>query len=299
MAIVVALAAREADAPLPPGGFAMDASPQRAAFRRLHESGCFVIPNPWDTGTSLMLKHLGFKALATTSSGFSFSQGLPDADWAVPRDMALGHIADIVKATDLPVNADFESGYAHDPDAVAENVRLCAETGVAGLSIEDNAGDKAKPLYDFDFALARIKAAVAALKGTGVMLTARCEAHLLGTPEPQKEAVKRLVAFAEAGADVLYAPGLRTPEQIREVVSAVAPKPVNLLIAGPIGISVADAAALGVRRVSVGSAFSRAAWGGFLKAAREVAGQGTFTALAEAEPFAALNSFFKSHGAPH
>jgi 2-methylisocitrate lyase-like PEP mutase family enzyme len=248
----------------------MDASPQRAAFRRLHESGCFVIPNPWDTGTSLMLKHLGFKALATTSSGFSFSQGLPDADWAVPRDMALGHIADIVKATDLPVNADFESGYAHDPDAVAENVRLCAETGVAGLSIEDNAGDKAKPLYDFDFALARIKAAV-----------------------------KRLVAFAEAGADVLYAPGLRTPEQIREVVSAVAPKPVNLLIAGPIGISVADAAALGVRRVSVGSAFSRAAWGGFLKAAREVAGQGTFTALAEAEPFAALNSFFKSHGAPH
>lgn len=268
----------------------------RAAFAKLHESGCFVIPNPWDTGTALMLKHLGFKALATTSSGFSFSRGLPDTDWAVPRDMALGHIAEIVSATDLPVNADFESGYAHEPEAVAGNCRLCAATGVAGLSIEDNSGKPGEPLYPFDLALERIKAAVDALKGTGVLLTARSEAHLFGVPDAQKVAAKRLVAFAEAGADVLYAPGLRTPEQIREVVAAVAPKPVNLLLSGPIGISVADAAAFGVRRVSVGSALARAAWGGFLKSARELAGQGTFNSLAEAEPFAALNTFFRTHG---
>lgn len=268
----------------------------RATFARLHQSGCFVIPNPWDIGTSLMLKHLGFKALATTSSGFSFSKGLPDTDWAVPRDMVLGHVAEIVAATDLPVNADFESGYAHDPDGVAENCRLCAATGVAGLSIEDNSGDPAAPVYPFDLAVERIRAAVAALKGTGVLLTARAEAHLLGVPEPQKEVVKRLVAFAEAGADVLYAPGLRTHEQIREVVQAVAPKPVNLLISGPIGLTVADAAGLGVRRVSVGSALARAAWGGFLKAARELAGEGSFHSLAEAEPFGALNTFFRTHG---
>jgi 2-methylisocitrate lyase-like PEP mutase family enzyme len=268
----------------------------RAAFAKLHASGCFVIPNPWDIGTALMLKHLGFKALATTSSGFSFSRGLPDTDWAVPRDMALPHIAEIVGATDLPVNADFESGYAHAPEDVAENCRLCAATGVAGLSIEDNSASAAEPLYAFDLAVERIKAAVAALKGTGVLLTARSEAHLAGVPDAQKVAVKRLVAFAEAGADVLYAPGLRTPEQIREVVQTVAPKPVNLLLSGPIGISVADAAALGVRRVSVGSALARAAWGGFLKSARELAGQGTFNSLAEAEPFAALNTFFRTHG---
>lgn len=275
----------------------MDVSPQRNAFRKLHESGCFVIPNPWDTGTALMLKHLGFKALATTSSGFSFSRGLPDTDWAVPRDMALGHIAEIVTATDLPVNADFESGYAHDPGAVAENCRLCAATGVAGLSIEDNTGDPARPLYDFTLAVERVRAAAEALTGTGVLLTARSEAHLFGVPEARGVALKRLVAFAEAGADVLYAPGLRMAEHIREVVEAVAPKPVNLLISGPVGLSVADAAALGVRRISVGSALARAAWGGFLKSARELAGQGTFDTLADAEPFGVLNAFFRSHGA--
>lgn len=275
----------------------MDATARRAAFRRLHESGCFVIPNPWDVGTALMLKHLGFKALATTSSGLSFSRGLPDTDWAVPRDMALAHIAEIVRATDLPVNADFESGYAHDPAGVAENCRLCAETGVAGLSIEDNTGNPAAPLYDFDQAVARIQAAVAALKGTGVLLTARCEAHLCGVPDAQREAVRRLKAFAEAGADVLYAPGLRTPDQIREIVAAVAPKPVNLLVSAPIGLSVQDIAALGVRRISVGSALARAAWGGFLRAAREIAGDGTFNALADSEPFGALNTFFRSHSA--
>jgi len=273
----------------------MDASPQRAVFRRLHEGGCFVIPNPWDAGTAIMLKHLGFKALATTSAGFSFSRGLPDADWAVPRDMALEHIAEIVKATDLPVNADFESGYARDPDGVAESCRLCAATGVAGLSIEDHGDSAEEVIYPFDLAVERIRAAAEGLKGTGVMLTARCEAHLFGLPGAQATVLKRLVAYAEAGADVLYAPGLRTPEQIREVVSAVAPKPVNLIISAPIGLSVADAAALGVRRISLGSALARAAWGGFLKAARELAGDGTFHALADAEPFGALNSFFRTH----
>jgi 2-methylisocitrate lyase-like PEP mutase family enzyme len=269
----------------------------RATFRTLHESGCFVIPNPWDVGSALMLKHLGFKALATTSSGLSFSRGLPDAEWAVPLGMALPHIAEIVGATDLPVNADFESGYAHDPETVARNALACATTGVAGLSIEDNAGDRDKPLYDFDLALERVKATVAALRGSGVMLTARCEAHLLGVPDARAIALKRLVAFAEAGADVLYAPGLKTREEIEEVVKAVAPKPVNLIISAPIGLTVADAAAMGVRRISVGSAFARAAWGGFLKAAREVAETGTFDSLKGAESFAALNAFFRDHGA--
>lgn len=273
----------------------MDASPQRAAFRRLHESGCFVIPNPWDIGTAIMLKQLGFKALATTSAGFSFSRGLPDADWAVPRGMALEHIAEIVRATDLPVNADFESGYARDPEGVAENCRLCAATGVAGLSIEDHGDSPEEVIYPLDLAVDRIRAAAEALKGTGVLLTARCEAHLFGLPGAQATVLKRLVAYAEAGADVLYAPGLKTAEQIREVVAAVAPKPVNVIISAPVGLTVDDVAALGVRRISVGSALARAAWGGFLKAAREIAGDGTFHALAEAEPFGALNSFFRSH----
>lgn len=273
----------------------MDASPQRAAFRRLHESGCFVIPNPWDIGTAMMLKHLGFKALATTSSGFSFSRGLPDTDWAVPRDMALAHIAEIVRATDLPVNADFESGYARDPERVAESCRLCAATGVAGLSIEDHGDTPDEVIYPFDLAVERIRAAADALEGTGVLLTARCEAHLFGLPDAQATVLKRLVAYAEAGADVLYAPGLRTPEQIREVVAAVAPKPVNLLISSPIGLTVADAGALGVRRISVGSALARAAWGGFLTAARELAAEGSFDALGAAEPFGALNTFFRTH----
>ncbi len=273
----------------------MDASPQRAAFRRLHESGCFVIPNPWDIGTAMMLKHLGFQALATTSSGFSFSRGLPDTDWAVPRDMALAHIAEIVRATDLPVNADFESGYARDPDGVAESCRLCAVTGVAGLSIEDHGATPDEVIYPLELAVDRIRAAAEALKGTGVLLTARCEAHLFGLPDAQATVLKRLVAYAEAGADVLYAPGLRTPEQIREVVAAVAPKPVNVLISAPIGLTVADAAALGVRRISVGSALARAAWGGFLTAARALAAEGSFEALASAEPFGALNGFFRTH----
>ncbi len=273
----------------------MDPTARRAAFRRLHESGCFVIPNPWDIGTAMMLKHLGFQALATTSSGFSFSRGLPDTDWAVPRDMALAHIAEIVGATDLPVNADFESGYARVPEGVAESCRLCAATGVAGLSIEDHGDTPDEVIYPRDLAVERIRAAADALRGTGVLLTARCEAHLFGLPDAQRMVLDRLVAYAEAGADVLYAPGLKTADQIREVVAAVAPKPVNLLISAPVGLTVADAAALGVRRISVGSALARAAWGGFLNAAREIADAGSFEAFGEAEPFGALNGFFRTH----
>jgi 2-methylisocitrate lyase-like PEP mutase family enzyme len=265
----------------------------RVVFRDLHKSGCFVIPNPWDIGSAMLLKSLGYKALATTSAGVAFSRGLPDTDWAVPRDAMLSHIAEMVQATDLPVNADYESGYAHEPEGVAESVALCASTGVAGLSIEDNTGDAAAPLYDFDLAVARIKAAAEALKGSGVLLTARCEALLVKHPNAEAEIMRRLPAFAAAGADVLYAPGLRDPEKIKAVVQLVAPKPVNLLVSSAIGLTVPQIANLGVRRISVGSAFARAAWGGFLRAAREVAGQGSFTALAEAEPFDALNSFFR------
>jgi 2-methylisocitrate lyase-like PEP mutase family enzyme len=266
-----------------------------SAFRRLHESGCFVIPNPWDIGTARYLKHLGFAALATTSSGFSFSRGLPDTDWAVPRDMALGHIAEIVSATDLPVNADFESGYAHDPEALAENVRLCVATGVAGLSIEDATGDLNRPLYDLPLAVERIRAARAAIDktGTGVLLTARAECHLVGHPEPLRESVKRLVAYAEAGADVLYAPGPRTRDDINAIVSAVAPKPVNVLVSSAIGLTVSQLAELGVRRISVGSALARAAWGAFMQAAESIAQDGSFDGFADARPFVDLNEFFR------
>src|SRR5713226_1841421 len=206
-----------------------DFTARRAAFRKLHESGCFVIPNPWDIGTARYLRQLGFQALATTSSGFAFSRGLPDTDWAVPRDMVLNHIAEIVAAVELPVNADFESGYAHQPEAVAENVRLCVATGVAGLSIEDASGDRQSPLYDLSLAVDRIKAARAAIdeSKTGVLLTARAECYLVGHPEPLTESIRRLQAYAEAGADVLYAPGPRKPEDIQAIVAAVSPMPVN------------------------------------------------------------------------
>jgi 2-methylisocitrate lyase-like PEP mutase family enzyme len=265
------------------------------AFRRLHEAGCFVIPNPWDIGTARYLKHLGFPALATTSSGFSFSRGLSDMDWAVPRDMALGHIAEIVAATDLPVNADFESGYAHDPEPLSENVRLCVATGVAGLSIEDATGDPNRPLYELPFAVERIRAVRAAIDetGTGVLLTARAECHLVGHPDPLRESIKRLVAYAEAGADVLYAPGPRTREDIRATVLAVAPKPVNVLVSSAIGLTVSELADLGVRRISVGSALARAAWGAFIRAAENIATNGSFDGFADARPFADLNDFFR------
>ena len=269
-------------------------SEKRNTFRRLHASGCFVLPNPWDVGSARYLQHLGFEALATTSSGAAFSMGLPDADWALPRDAMLAHIATIAKASDLPVNADFASGYADEPARVAANVASCIETGVAGLSIEDASSDAAKPLYDFELAVERIRAARAAIDAAGgdVVLTARTECFLVGRPD-LAEATRRLEAFAEAGADCLYAPGIGTREQIAAVVAAAAPKPVNVLVGGASRFRVRDLAALGVRRISVGSALARAAWGGFLRAARGIAETGRFDALAEAPPFAELNAFFR------
>jgi 2-methylisocitrate lyase-like PEP mutase family enzyme len=265
---------------------------KRRVFRRLHESGCFVIPNPWDVGTARYLQHLGFKALATTSSGAAFSMGLPDADWALTRDPMLAHIRMVVEASDVPVNADFESGYADDPEPLADNVRRCVDTGVAGLSIEDSTGDVSTPLYTFDLAVARMRAARDAIDRAGgdVLLVGRTEGFIAGVPDLD-EAIRRLKAYAAAGADCLYAPGIRTREQIAAVVGAVAPKPVNLLIGGAMGLTVRDAAALGVRRISVGGALSRAAWGGFIRAAQGLAA-GTFDAFADAASGADLNRLF-------
>jgi 2-methylisocitrate lyase-like PEP mutase family enzyme len=272
----------------------MDALAQRRdAFRKLHDSGCFVIPNPWDAGTARYLRHLGFKALATTSSGLSFSRGLPDGDWAVPLDTVLSHIAEIVAAVDLPVNADFESGYAHDPEGVAASVTRCVEMGVAGLSIEDATGDRSKPLYDLPLAVERIKAARAAVESSGVLLTARAECFLVGHPEPLKESIRRLQSYADAGAHVLYAPGVRQPEDIQAIVAAVAPKPVNVLMSANTGLTVSDLAELGVRRVSVGSSLARAAWTGFIRAAKLIADEGSFAGFDGAVPFAELNGFFR------
>lgn len=265
---------------------------KRAAFRKLHAGGCFVIPNPWDIGTTRYLQHLGFKALATTSAGFAFSRGLPDA--AVSRDDMLAHIAEIVAATDLPVNADFEGGYAQAPEGVAESVRLCVETGVAGLSIEDSTGDKNEPLYDLDLAVARMKSARAAIDKAGgdVLLTGRAECFLVGRPDLD-ETVRRLKAYSAAGADCLYAPGIRTPEQIAAVVKAAAPKPVNVLMPGALGITVADLEALGVRRISVGGTLARVAWGAFIRATKEIASDGRFDAFKEAAAHAEINGFFR------
>jgi len=266
---------------------------KRATFRSLHESGCFAIPNPWDIGSARYLQHLGFKAIATTSAGFAFARGLPDN--AVPRDIVLAHIRELVDATDIPVNADFENGFADEPNDIAENVKLCVETGVAGLSIEDSTGDKAKPLYDFDYAVARIKAARAAIdkSGADIILVGRAECFLVGRPEIE-EVKRRLKAYAEAGADCLYAPGIRTREDIAAVVGAVAPKPVNALIGGPVGLTINDVAALGVRRISVGGALARAAWGGFMRAAKDLAEHGRFDGFKDAAPHDELNEFFRA-----
>lgn len=263
---------------------------RRQIFRELHESGCFALPNPWDIGSAGYLQHLGFKALATTSAGFAFSRALPDN--AVPRDMMLAHIREIVEATDLPVNADFENGYGDDPQAVAENVRLCVATGVAGFSIEDATGRSQSSLYDASLAVERIKAAREAIADSGVVLVGRGECFLVGQPDID-EVIRRLTAYANAGADCFYAPGLETREQISAVVAAVAPKPVNVLISGPDGLTMADAEALGVRRVSVGGALARAAWGGFMRAARELAQRGTFDGFNDAAPHGELQAFFR------
>lgn len=269
---------------------------RRATFRKLHQNGCFVIPNPWDIGTARYLRGLGYQALATTSAGFAFSRGLPDAEWAISRNMMLGHIAEIVASVDdLPVNADYESGYAHEPDAVAENVRLCVETGVAGLSVEDATGNPDKPLYDLSLAVDRIKAARAAIDASrsDVLLTARAECFLVGHREPLLESIRRLQAYSAAGADVLYAPGPTKREDIQAIVSAVAPKPVNVLLSANTGLTVSDLASLGVRRISTGSGLARAAWTGFIRVAREMAEQGTATAFDSMTPYAELNKFFE------
>ena len=266
---------------------------RRKAFRELHQTGCFILPNAWDIGSARYLASLGFKAIASTSAGFAFSQGLPDN--AVGRDAVLAHLRELVNAVELPVNADFENGFAHDPGELAKNVQLGVETGVAGLSIEDSTGDSAKPLYDFDHAVARIKAARQAIdqSGTGAMLIGRAECFLVGT-EDIGETTRRLKAYADAGADCLFAPGLESREQVTAVVEAVAPKPVNVLISGPGGLTVDEVADLGVRRVSVGGALSRAAWGGFIRAAKELAGDGTFNGFAGAAPHGELNKFFRT-----
>jgi 2-methylisocitrate lyase-like PEP mutase family enzyme len=264
---------------------------KRRAFHELHKAGCFVIPNPWDAGAARFLQSLGFKALATTSSGFAWSKGR--ADGSVPRAAVLAHLREIVAATDLPVNADFESGYAADAAGVAESVRLAVETGVAGLSIEDSTGDAAKPLFDLDTAVERMRAARKAIDDAGgdTLLVGRAECFLVGRPDLE-ETIARLKAYARAGADCLYAPGIHTPEQIGAVVAAVAPKPLNLLVGSASKLTVQEIAALGVRRISLGGALARSAWGAFMRAARLLAEQGKFDDLAGAASGKELNSLF-------
>jgi 2-methylisocitrate lyase-like PEP mutase family enzyme len=263
---------------------------KRATFQKMHESGCFVLPNPFDVGSAKALQHLGFKALASTSAGFAWTIG--KADNRVTLDEVCDHLTAICAAVDLPVNADFEGGFAHQPEKVAANVARAVTTGVAGLSIEDSTGDAAKPLYERAFAIERIKAARAAIDAdkSGVLLTGRCEGFLVGQPDLAM-VIDRLQAYSQAGADCLYAPGIKTREQISAVVKAVHPKPVNLLI-GASGLSLAEAADLGVRRISVGGSLARAAWGGFMRAAQEMAEKGTFTELAKGHPGGELNKMF-------
>ena len=266
---------------------------KRRTFRSLHASGCFVIPNPWDVGSARFLQGLGFKALATTSSGFAWSQG--HADNAITRDMALAHLREMVAATEVPINADFENGFASDAAGVAESVRLAVETGVAGLSIEDSTGKADKPLFDLGEAVQRMRAARTAIDAAGgdTLLVGRAECFLVGVPDLD-ETIRRLKAYSDAGADCLYAPGLRTPEQISAVVAAIAPKPFNLLVGSASSLTVAEIAALGVRRISVGGALARSAWGGFLRSAKALAEHGTFASFADAVPGGELNSFFQA-----
>jgi 2-methylisocitrate lyase-like PEP mutase family enzyme len=260
-------------------------------FRKLHESGCFVMPNPWDVGSARVLEQLGFPALATTSSGLAWSLGKRDG--TVSRNETMTHLRAIADGVDVPVNADFEDGFATAPVDVARNVKMVSNnTGVAGLSIEDSTGDESNPLFDFTLAVERIVAARQAIDdtGTGVLLTARSEGFIVGRPD-LAETIKRLQAYAEAGADCLYAPGLTTAEDISAIVKAVAPKPVNVLVGGDF-TTVAELADLGVRRISVGGALARAAWGSFLYAASEIAEHGTFARLNAGIPFPVLNRRF-------
>jgi 2-methylisocitrate lyase-like PEP mutase family enzyme len=265
---------------------------KRRTFHRLHEQGCFVIPNPWDAGSAVYLQHLGFKALATTSSGFAWS--VAHADNHITLEMAIAHLHTMVAATDVPVNADFESGFAADAAGVAQSVRLAVEAGVAGLSIEDSTGDAAKPLFDLGEAVERMRAARRAIDAAGgdTLLVGRAECFLVGRPDLD-ETIARLQAYSNAGADCLYAPGLRTPEQIRAVVTAVSPKPVNLLVGAASPLTVASIAELGVRRISVGGALARSAWGGFMRAAKLLSEQGRFDGFADAASGAELNGLFR------
>jgi 2-methylisocitrate lyase-like PEP mutase family enzyme len=264
---------------------------KRKTFRALHRSGCFVIPNPWNVGSARYLQGLGFKALATTSSGFAHAQGF--ADGALNRDAVLAHYREMAAQTDVPLNADFENGFAHAPDDIAKNVTLCVETGVAGLSIEDFSGESFKPIYDTHQAISRIKAARAAIDKTGsdVLLTGRCENFLHGKPDLD-DTINRLKAYSDAGADCLYAPGIKTREQIEAVVKAVAPKPVNFLNSGAFGFTVEVLGAMGVRRISVGGTLARVAMHAFIASAREIAQEGKFDSFAGIMPNAELNKFF-------
>lgn len=263
---------------------------KRTAFRKLHETGCFVLPNPYDAGSARALQQLGFKAIASTSAGYAWSIG--KADNRVTLDEVLQHLTALCAAVDLPVNADFEGGFAHKAEKVGANVARAVKTGVAGLSIEDSTGDAAKPLYDRAFAIERIRAARAAIDAdnSGVLLTGRCEGFLVGQTDLNM-VIDRLNAYSEAGADCLYAPGIKSKEQISAIVKAVQPKPVNLLIGWP-GLSVAEAADLGVRRISVGGSLARAAWGGFMRAAQEIAQKGTFTELGSGYAGGEMNKMF-------
>lgn len=266
------------------------------SFRALHDHGCFVLPNPWDIGSAIYLAKMGFQALATTSAGISFSRGLPDDTSALPLDIMLAHFREIADATMLPVNADFQSGYAEDAAGVAENVSRCIATGAAGLSIEDYTGRSDAPLFARESAIDRIRAARAAIDSSGipVVLTGRCESWLVGDADPLRCALDRLTSYAEAGADCLYAPGVEDGGEIAALVKAVSPKPLNVLMHGALsGWSVSRFADLGVRRVSVGSALARAAWGGFLRAAKGIIERGTFDGFEGATPFSELNEAFR------
>ena len=259
-------------------------------FRKLHESGCFVIPNPWDAGSARLLAQLGFPALATTSSGLASTLG--KADNHITLQDALGHLRSVTQAVEIPVNADFEGSFAIEPAAVAANVAAATATGIAGLSIEDSTGNAASPLFELTLAVERIRASRQAIdeSGTGILLTGRSEGFIVGLPDIA-ETIRRLTAYAEAGADCLYAPGIRNRADITAVVKAVAPKPVNVLV-GSDFTTVAELADLGVRRISVGGALARAAWTGFLEAATEIASQGTFTHVARAVPLVDLDESF-------
>lgn len=265
-------------------------SPRVQRFRQLHQGGCFIIPNPWDLGSARFLAALGFPALATTSAGFAWSLGRRDNHVIV--DEALGHLDTIARGVEVPVNADFEGGFATDPAFVETHVSAATTTGIAGISLEDSSGDAAHPLFDFALSVERIRAARQAIDNseTGVLLTGRSEGFIVGRPDLD-ETIRRLVAYSEAGADCLYAPGLRAVGDIAAVVQAVAPKPVNVLVYSDF-TTVEEMAALGVRRISVGGALARSAWTGFVSAAKEIAEHGTFTKLAQAMPTREIEAYF-------